>query len=189
MKLHLIAVSLLLLFNFASFFWAALRHFEVSGKVPRKMLALSIMVLLCQLLTLVAIVLSQAPTNIMYWLGTATSLSSTLLFWRCIQVNKRKPLTGAYMENLPEHLQARGPYKYIRHPFYTSYILSYVGGAMVSQLGWTLLLVLVPALIYTHASMYEEAKFMQSGLNTHYNAYKRQAGRFWPRLSRLFSFS
>lgn len=185
MKIHLIAVFLILLFNFASFFWAAIRHFEVSGKVPKGMIILSVAVLLCQFGMLVALAVSHAPSNIIYWLGLAASLGSTALFWRCIQVNKKKPLTGAYMENLPVHLQVSGPYKYIRHPFYTAYMLSYFGGALACQFLWSGILVAIPLVIYTHASLYEEAKFMESGLGSRYLAYKAKAGRFWPRMAQV----
>lgn len=107
---------------------------------------------------------------------------SLVLFWWAIRTNRRRPLSFAFSDDLPEHLVCEGPYRRIRHPFYTAYLLSW----LVTPLATGEPLMLVPfavmAAIYTAAARVEERKFEATRLGEAYARYRGVAGMFWPRV-------
>ncbi|MEO0897729.1 MAG: methyltransferase [Bacteroidota bacterium] len=171
-------------FNFGSFIRAAFTFFEFKDPPTRQVKILSGLTLASQAAILLATLFGRVEWDLFFFIGMAIILLSSTLFWWCIQVNSEKKLTAAYDSNSPEHLMKKGPYALIRHPFYTSYMLTYIGGALGSKLWWALIPVIIPIFVYYHASNFEERKFSQSGLHQAYLEYKKQAGRFLPRLFR-----
>jgi protein-S-isoprenylcysteine O-methyltransferase Ste14 len=105
---------------------------------------------------------------------------STTLFWWTYYVNRKKPLTLAYAPDRPVHIQTKGPYSFIRHPFYTSYLMSYVAASVLSG-DWKMLLCTgAMALIYYQAALYEEGKFLSTPLAAKYRRYVWATDRFFP---------
>lgn len=107
---------------------------------------------------------------------------SLLLFLSTCRANIETKLTPIYSTNTPVHLVTKGPYRFIRHPFYSAYLLNYVGIAVVSSSIPALLAVALVYGIYHHATTVEEQKFSHSPLADDYALYKRKAGRFLPAL-------
>lgn len=178
-----IILSLFLSFNFGSFIWAAYKFFQFQQEegVPKRTKYLAYLILPCQVFFIVAVLLVKISL-IGFVGGSLFCLASYLLFRACLQTHGERALTGAYASNLPIHLVQGGPYRWIRHPFYTSYLLSYIGGFIAAPYWWTLPIVLIPYFIYYHASTFEEQKFSQSSLSENYSLYRQQAGRFLPKL-------
>jgi len=102
-------------------------------------------------------------------------------------VNRTRPLSAVFSKDHPEHLITRGPYRFIRNPFYSSYLSASLGGTIASAQPWLLLSVLIMAVIYYVAAIKEERKFEASFLAAEYMEYKVRTGMFIPhlRLSRL----
>jgi protein-S-isoprenylcysteine O-methyltransferase Ste14 len=74
-----------------------------------------------------------------------------------------------------------GPYRWIRHPIYSSYFMSYVGGGLLSS-NWVL--TVVPVTMYTilvTIRMEKEEKVMEELFGQKYIEYKRRTGRLLPR--------
>jgi protein-S-isoprenylcysteine O-methyltransferase Ste14 len=74
-----------------------------------------------------------------------------------------------------------GPYRWIRHPIYTAYMMSYVGGGLVSG-NWVLTLVatlLFATMVALRVGGEEEAMLGEFGAR--YEAYMQRTGRFLPR--------
>jgi protein-S-isoprenylcysteine O-methyltransferase Ste14 len=91
----------------------------------------------------------------------------------------------AFSDDTPQFLLRHGPYRYVRHPFYASYLLFWVGTA-VTTAGW--LPWLVPfgmLLLYARAATGEEQKFARSDLAQAYETYRQNTGMFLPRLRGL----
>lgn len=106
---------------------------------------------------------------------------SFALFWWAAATIKRRPLTLAFSPDRPEHLVDYGPYRYVRHPFYTSYLIGYAAG-LVATRRWEL----VPFIagmtgIYWWAASTEERKFASGSLAAQYAAYRARTFRFFPR--------
>lgn len=172
------------LFNFGSFIWAAFTFFEFRDPPTPQVKVLSALTLASQFAILVATLIGQVKWDTYFFVGASIILLSAYLFWWCIRINAEKKLTAAYDSNSPEHLMKQGPYAVIRHPFYTSYMLTYIGGFIGAKVLWAIIPVAIPMMVYFHASKFEEEKFNDSALSKDYLAYKKVAGRFWPKLIR-----
>ena len=82
-----------------------------------------------------------------------------------------------------EHeLVQHGPYARIRHPMYTSFFLGYVGSLLLLQ-SWVFILPFVFAPGFYVMTVVEE-RILSERFGPAYDAYRRVAGRFLPRLGR-----
>ncbi|MEO0470901.1 MAG: isoprenylcysteine carboxylmethyltransferase family protein, partial [Bacteroidota bacterium] len=178
MEIHSLIIFMMALLNFASFIWAAFKHFIIEDNPSQELKYLSVLLITSQVFVLIVACFVPPQTTWQFVGGISLILFSAALFWWCIRTNQRRPLTGAFSQNLPKHLMQEGPYRLIRHPFYTSYILTYAGVVLASQLWWGLPGVIVPIILYTFSSRHEEEKFARSALSEQYAHYKKHTGRF-----------
>lgn len=94
----------------------------------------------------------------------------------------RRPLAlWMQRDDEPRHLVTEGPYRRIRHPFYTSFILLLVGCTLAVPHGLTLGALVFVAYRLNRTAAGEEARFLRSELATEYAEYMRGTGRFAPR--------
>jgi protein-S-isoprenylcysteine O-methyltransferase Ste14 len=91
----------------------------------------------------------------------------------------------AFETDQPEFLLRHGPFRYVRHPFYLSYLIFWTAtaAAFVGFLPWAAPAVMLA--IYQNAASREEGKFAKSELAAAYDQYRGQAGMFLPRASAL----
>ena len=108
-------------------------------------------------------------------------LALALFVWT-VRLTRKTPLTVAYARDEPALLLKRGPYRYVRHPFYVSYLLFWAGTAAASPGVFPWAVPLVMLLVYWHAARREEAKFAASPLASAYADYRARVGMFLPRL-------
>lgn len=107
---------------------------------------------------------------------------SAVMFGWTLWASRTARLKLIYDADKPTLILRDGPYRYIRHPFYASYLPFWLGCALATM-HWANILyfvLLVPLL--THAARAEEEGFMRSAVATDYAAYRREAGMFWPKL-------
>jgi protein-S-isoprenylcysteine O-methyltransferase Ste14 len=121
-------------------------------------------------------------------LATLLYCSSLVLFWWAVYANREKPLSAVFSPDLPMHFVSHGPYTWIRHPFYTSYLLTWLAGVVATGDLWLLSTVLVMVTIYWKAAILEERKFFQSALASLYVAYRSRTGLFAPSLVSLWMY-
>ena len=75
-----------------------------------------------------------------------------------------------------------GPYRYIRHPIYAAYLLSYLAGGLLAS-NWVLTFVPVTAdAILAAVRMPQEEEVMEEVFGEQYVEYKNRTGRLLPRL-------
>ncbi len=77
-----------------------------------------------------------------------------------------------------------GPYHWIRHPIYTAYTMSYVGGGLLAS-NWVL--TFVPILMFgllVASRIGREERLLIDEFGDRYEAYMRHTGRLFPRLGR-----
>lgn len=84
----------------------------------------------------------------------------------------------------PDRLVTAGPYAYVRHPFYTSFILMLIAAAAALPHAGTLVLLAVGALQLYRTARREEKRLLDSSLAAEYAAYMGRTGRFMPRYVR-----
>ncbi len=113
-----------------------------------------------------------------------THLLSLVLFVWAAHTTRRDKLTYIMADDLPNKLYREGPFAYVRHPNYTSYILSFIAMALSTERWATgLLRAAVVAAMFAHAARQEERKFEKSRLAVEYARYRKVTGMFFPRLA------
>ncbi|MFA5120671.1 isoprenylcysteine carboxylmethyltransferase family protein [Zavarzinia sp.] len=115
--------------------------------------------------------------------ATVFLLASAALYGWTILTTRRSRLSVAFSGDSPTFLLESGPYRLIRHPFYTAYLLYWIGGVIAARQPLLIPAVALMAAGFGWAAMREERKFESSPLGGHYAAYRRRAGMFLPRLS------
>lgn len=117
--------------------------------------------------------------------ASAMYLCALGLYWWAISVNRRRPLSAAFSSDAPVGLVQRGPYRFVRHPFYCSYLLTWTAGAAATGTWWLMLTVVVMLAIYIYAARLEERKFQSTDLAGLYETYRSRTGRFLPNPMKL----
>jgi len=176
------ACAMLLLACLSSFVWGMRRFFirpagSTTGMQITKICGLSFSVLHF------ALIVSESeiqPAQTV--LATTLYVTSLILFWWAVYTNRAKPLSAVFSPDLPGHFVSHGPYAWVRHPFYTSYLLTWLAGVAATGHLWLLSTVLVMVTIYWRAALLEEKKFFQTALASLYLAYKSRTGLFAPSL-------
>ena len=107
------------------------------------------------------------------------------LFYWAIRANGQRSLSAAFSPDAPAHLVDWGPYGWVRHPFYCSYLLTWIAGYVATGRWWLLPTVAVMIFVYDRAAKMEEAKFAASSLRGEYARYCAVTGRFFPSIAAL----
>jgi protein-S-isoprenylcysteine O-methyltransferase Ste14 len=105
-----------------------------------------------------------------------------VLFWSAVFATRHQKFDFAFVETKEFKLLTVGPYKRIRHPYYTAYALGWLGNNIASD-HWVVRLAFVCMCgLYFIAAKREESGFLNSESSNAYAIYKRQAGMFFPRI-------
>ena len=108
-------------------------------------------------------------------------LKSTVLFWWTKRTNQSQPLTIAFSTDTPLHLVKNGPYAWVRHPFYVSYLLNFLGLVVLVLQPLSVGLFFIILAVYYQAATFEEKKFQNSSLAQEYAQYQKKVGLFFPK--------
>ena len=117
----------------------------------------------------------------MRWSGAGfCALSVALLIWTLPTLGTN--LTDTVVTREQHTLVTRGPYRWIRHPFYAAMALITIGAALVAA-NWFMLAAgaVVFALLALRSRVEEEQLAARFG--DAYREYQKRTGRFLPRLS------
>ena len=164
----------------AQYAWSLKAHFT-SASMPDGARLISGAVALTGLLYMLAIWHFSQPLAA-HAAGLALQLASIALFWWAIAASKKARLRYAFDREAPSSLVQDGPYAYIRHPFYTSYILFWAGWALATWTFWAVLPLAFLVAVYVRAARDEERNFSSTDFAAEYEAYRKRAGLFWPKL-------
>lgn len=88
----------------------------------------------------------------------------------------------AWSDEVPPALCDDGPYRWIRHPLYTSYILAFVALAVALPGIVTLAILAFNLALFLHAAWSDERSLARSDLAADYAKYRQRTGMFVPRL-------
>jgi protein-S-isoprenylcysteine O-methyltransferase Ste14 len=179
-----LAISVLAILGFA---WGMVGAFQSEGDATTGQTvvkATSIVAWLVQLYVLRGTTLVSGSLN--YWFGNLLIVVGVALFWNCVHITSTRKLSLPFSEHEPEFLCVIGPYRYVRHPFYLSYLAAYFGMGIASHSVALFVVALVMFGVYFTAARFEEGKFERSALAGDYARYRRRAGMFLPRFGLLF---
>jgi len=175
-----VLLAVLLLTCFGSFAWAVRKFFvkpeQMTSGLKMTMLAGSLFALL-HLLTILRTPVLQTPAVV---IGAVLYCLALAIFWWTIAAHRLKPLAACFSQNEQLHLVRHGPYRFVRHPFYCSYLLTWLAGALATLNIWLGLTFVVMFVLYLIAALKEEHKFASSPLAEAYEQYRSATGRFLP---------
>jgi protein-S-isoprenylcysteine O-methyltransferase Ste14 len=161
-------------------FAATMPYFRQAGRGTRAKAWLVASAGVCAVLQLTTILAStlSAPTA----RGTAMVLygcAAALYGWSLATHGRGRP-AFAFSPVTPRLLVRAGPYRLVRHPIYTAYLLAWLAGPVLSGEPWLLGTTLCMAAWYYRAARQEEREFAAGDLAEEYKAYRDQAGMFFP---------
>ncbi len=165
---------------FASFTWGTVKHFVWEGSGAGGAWLVSMVSSAVYVLFMVRVAfgtLSKAwPAACLLFLA-----GWGLWYW-ALKRTRIAPPTLAFTEDSPKRLYDDGPYRWVRHPFYSAYLVFWVGTALALQgvAGWAGAIALMA--LYRVAARQEEGKFARSPLADQYTSYAARTGMFIPRL-------
>jgi protein-S-isoprenylcysteine O-methyltransferase Ste14 len=114
--------------------------------------------------------------------GVALALAAcavTLYEW-CRRTIRGYGLSVIKSETLPESIVQFGPYRFVRHPFYLSYLMANIALVVAFPLIWTLLAAIANFVFFIHGARTEERNLSKSPLGPAYAEYKSRTGMFVP---------
>lgn len=106
---------------------------------------------------------------------------SAVLFWWAVAVTRGK-LAACGQGCVSSAVVREGPYRYVRHPFYVAYDLTWLAGFAAT--GWWPLGIsmVLMARLYDWFAREEEEGLLASSLATEYAEYRKLTGRYWPQV-------
>jgi protein-S-isoprenylcysteine O-methyltransferase Ste14 len=116
------------------------------------------------------------------WTGIALGVcAGSLLVWTLLTLGRN--LTDTVVTRRAHSLVTRGPYRWIRHPFYVSIALSVTANGLAAA-NWFLLATgwLTVALLVVRTR--KEEALLVARFGEAYRSYRERTGRFVPRLTR-----
>lgn len=124
-------------------------------------------------------------------MGLANALSALALLVASLALYEwgRRTVRGrglhiAWSGEVPDRVCTLGPYQWVRHPIYLSYMLAFVALAAALPTWPMLALVLLNIAVFVHAARNDERSLAASPLQEAYARYRRSTGMLLPRLGR-----
>ncbi len=161
-------------------FGAAMTWFKkANDRTPAKV-CLMLSALACAALQLYAIARSHHAALALRGAGFGIYLLAHVVFWWSLAAHGGKRPAFALVQVKPTFLTQTGPYRLVRHPIYTAYLLVWLAGPVIAAQPWLLLTTLWMTAFHYVAARLEERSFADSPLAGDYAAYRRRTGMFLP---------
>ncbi|MCS7166701.1 MAG: isoprenylcysteine carboxylmethyltransferase family protein [Gemmatales bacterium] len=107
--------------------------------------------------------------------------SAYALFRAALRAHGATKPAFVFTQVAPSSFCTAGPYRYIRHPLYTAYILAWLIPPLATAQLWVVIPTIWMTFLYTIAAWREERAFAWTPYAALYQRYRQQAGMFWPR--------
>jgi len=117
--------------------------------------------------------------NWLRWAGAGVGIAGGgLLLWTFHTLGPN--LTDTVVTRKTHTLVTRGPYRWVRHPFYDSGALCILANSLVAS-NWFILLTGVLALLLLVVRTRKEEENLLKRFGDDYRTYMKRTGRFWPK--------
>jgi protein-S-isoprenylcysteine O-methyltransferase Ste14 len=173
-----LAITLLGLGIFAMYSRTVRTHFA-SPKIPKRARSILLGVPATVFIFIVLTWMNEAASGVRI-AALVLQAFAGILYIFTMRATREARLRLAFDETGPSSLVQKGPYRFVRHPFYFSYAIFWSGWALGSGSPWSLIPLAFLIMVYVTAAREEEKMFASSRWAEQYAEYKRQAGFFWP---------
>lgn len=177
-------ISLLVAYGTWATLACAMRsYFRFASKRTPAKNRLVLAAFVCTATQLAVLSLTEPAGAAWVWAGVAGFAMAQVLFWWALSAHGKAHPAFAFIQVDPSTLTTGGPYRFVRHPIYTAYLLAWGAGVAVTGQLWLLptLLLMVP--FYYLAASREETSFRASALGSQYEEYQRRTGMFLPNVA------
>jgi protein-S-isoprenylcysteine O-methyltransferase Ste14 len=116
--------------------------------------------------------------------GSALMACALALYEWARQTIMERRFPIAWNGNVPEAMCKAGPYRFVRHPLYASYMLAFAAQFAAVPSIWIGAIFIFNVGLFTHAALDDERSLARSHLADEYARYKSGTGMFLPRLGR-----
>jgi protein-S-isoprenylcysteine O-methyltransferase Ste14 len=116
--------------------------------------------------------------------GAIIAICSVVLYESARRVVTGRGFCSVLSGEVPQAVCTVGPYRYIRHPVYTSYLLAFLAFVVAFPGLPSAAVFAANVMFFVFAAAHEERTIAHSPLAQAYAAYRRVAGMFLPRLGR-----
>lgn len=126
-------------------------------------------------------VIGSSPSHALMAVTFLMAAASAMIFGMSLKIIHKKNMGLAFSDAVPDDLAVDGPYRYVRHPLYTSYCIFWIACAVIanSVAGWVLAIAICA--LYHRAAFSEERALLASDLGARYRAYRERTGLLMPR--------
>ena len=154
-------------------------HFS-SPAMPREV-RLSILLSYLGLAAFIWLMLRDRHATVGLVAALGLFIASQALFFWTVATTRAQRLRLAFDPEPPGFLTQAGPYRYIRHPFYASYILLWLGCAVATLHPVSFAFLIAMGVFALVAAFREERSFDGTPFAAEYRRYRQTAGLLWPR--------
>lgn len=180
MKLFIFCLELAF---YGSISWVSIIFFKTENQGAKKgRLFIGIAAGVATLLELYDILHLRNENYMKEWASAFLFIVALVVFWWTYFTVKSKAFSFAYSDVASMHLVIIGPFKWVRHPFYTTYILGWFAAFLTTNTIQALLISIGMFVVYWNAAKKEELQFLSSNLAAEYSDYQKRAGAFFPKI-------
>jgi protein-S-isoprenylcysteine O-methyltransferase Ste14 len=183
----MLIVKIFVVINCISFLWAAFFFFERPSKKTIKFIAINLTGIVVIANSIWRIYKIDFEEIYIMSLTTFMLVTSFGIFWSTIKACRNFNMKFAFFgeKSSLRAIVKTGTYNFIRHPFYTSYSLTWIGVLIISRDWLSFILIALICLQYYIAAVEEERAILASDLSEDYKQYISRTGRFFLSLKKL----
>jgi len=167
--------------SYAIYAWAFTRFFARSGPRALRLRVLAALGTLAMLAQATSIWFYLMPSPPRIVLAICLCLLALVLFASACRATRGQPLSLAFDPAPAARIVMDGPYRYVRHPFYISYSITWLAGALATSWWPAWLMAGLMLCAYACAAASEERALLRSHPDD-YSNYRTRTGAFVPRL-------
>jgi protein-S-isoprenylcysteine O-methyltransferase Ste14 len=168
-----------------TFFAVGLTLYFERSRRPPWVLAVHYLSMVLALVQVAGVFVLQPRADAFVVVAVIMYTLSVLLYLAAIESARRTRLQRSFIDHpLPDRLITDGPYRWVRHPFGTGYLLGALAPAIAID-DVRMLIVALPLVAATvSAAVREERVWLASARGDEYREYRRRTGMFIPFVGR-----
>lgn len=177
-----LATRATVLLNCICFAFAFKFYFRATNKMSLKLASLNV-VGAATVISSILIAIIQKPTGIDSLVIEALLVISFCIFVWALLASRKAKLGIAFGNLQSQSILTAGPYRFVRHPFYLSYSITWLAVWLYSFSLIHLVLSFTLVILYFVAAQDEEASLSRGKYAEIYIQYKNRTGMFFPKLN------